>query len=236
MSFNARTVAPALLLLVFAGMLATSVLAGASAEGLANHCPARTVCDHALGVALTPPTNWRLLPAGKLPPHTIVLHALPVTGLSYNVRLVIASDGTTRDRNDLRAATQAARAFTRGYTHMRPPLVRVPVRYGGAPGIMIRNLPGQPTAVTITILAHRGALYRISVPGATPARDQLTALRSLRFIPRVGPFPPANPAAPRGHGLRLSPVEVKASRVANHEFVRSIVRVIVRMGVRYRNI
>jgi len=45
---------------------------------------------------------------------------------------------------------------------------------------MIRNLPGQPTLVTITILAHHGALYRISVPGATPARDQLTALRSCR--------------------------------------------------------
>jgi hypothetical protein len=154
---------------------------------------------------VTPPANWRLLPAGKLPPHTIGLHALPLplTGLSYNLRLVIASDGTTRDRNDLRAAIQATRAFTRGYTHMRPPLVRVPVRYGGAPGIMIRNLPGQPTLVTITILAHHGALYRISVPGATPARDQLTALRSLQFIPRVGPFPPANPASPRSRGLTL---------------------------------
>lgn len=202
MSGSVRIITGILLLIVFAGMPPLGALAGASLGGPANHCPAGTVCDHALGIAVTPPANWRLLPAGKLPPHTIGLHALPlpVTGLSYNVRLVIASDGTTRESNDLRAATQAARAFTRGYTHMRPPLVRVPVRYGGAPGIMIRDLPGQPTAVTITILAHHGALYRIVVPGATPAHDQLTALRSLQFIPRVGLFPSANPAAQRGRG------------------------------------
>jgi hypothetical protein len=205
MSFNVRTVIAILLLIVFAGMPPIGALAGGSVGGPANRCPAGTVCDHALGIAVTPPANWRLLPAGKLPPHTIGLHALPlpVTGLSYNLRLVIASDGTTRESNDLRAATQAARDFTRGYTHMRPPLVRVPVRYGDAPGIMIRNLPGQPTLVTITILAHHGVLYRIAATGATLGRDQLATLRSLRFIPRVGPFPPANPAAPRRRSYRM---------------------------------
>jgi hypothetical protein len=149
--------------------------------------------------------TWRTLPAGKLPPHTIGLYALPVSGLSYNVRLIIASDGTTRESNDMRAVTLAARDFTRGYSrlHLRPPLVRFPVSYGGAPGVMIRNLPGGPTLVTVVILAHRGALYRILATGATLGRDQLKTLRSLRFIPRVGPFPPANPAAPGSRGLTL---------------------------------
>jgi hypothetical protein len=202
-SISVRLVTALLLLIVLAGMSPANGLAGAPTGGTGVRCPVGTVCDHALGVAVTPPTNWRVLPAGKLPPHTIGLYA-PTrhrTGLSYNPRLVIASDGTTRDSNDLRAASLAARAFTRGYTHMRPPLVWVPVRYGGAPGIMIRNLPGQPTLVTITILAHHGALYRILATGATLGTDQVRTLRSLRFIPRVGPFPPANPAAPRRHSV-----------------------------------
>lgn len=129
-----------------------------------------------------------------LPPHAIGLVAPP--GLSYNVRLVIASDGTTRERNDARAAVRAANVLTRGYSHlrMRPPLVRVPVRYGGAPGVLIRNLPGQPTLVIVVVLAHHGVLYRIDAPGivapgAALALDQRRALNSLRFIRRVGPFP-----------------------------------------------
>lgn len=195
-------------------------------------CPAGTVCDRALGIGVTPPATWRMLPAGKLPPHTIGLYALPVSGLSYNVRLIIASDGTTRESNDMRAVTQAARDFTRGYSrlHMRPPLVRFPVSYGGAPGVMIRNLPGGPTLVTVVILAHRGALYRILATGATLGRDQLKTLRSLRFIPRVGPFPPANPAAPRNRGLGLSvapvsvPGAVHGSTIAIDEPVRAIVQ------------
>jgi hypothetical protein len=172
----------------------------AAAEAAPTGCPAGTVCDHALGVALILPSGWRPLPAGKLPAHTIGFFALPVRAPSYNIRLIIASDGTTREHNDVRAATQAASAFARGYSRlrMRPPLVRVSVRYGGAPGVMILNLPGQPTPVTVIILAHRGALYRIVAPGATLARDQRQVLSGLRFIPRVGPFPPANPPAPKG--------------------------------------
>jgi hypothetical protein len=171
----------------------------AAAEAAPTGCPAGTVCDHALGVALVLPSQWRQLPAGKLPAHTIGLFALPVRAPSYNIRLIIASDGTTRERNDVRAATLAAGVFIRGYSRlrMRPPLVRIPVRYGGAPGVMIRNLPGQPTLVTVIILAHRGALYRIVAPGATLDRDQRQALGSVRFITRVGPFPPANPPAPK---------------------------------------
>jgi hypothetical protein len=227
---NLRAVTAIVLLIVLVGMPAGSTLADAAVGGTGNRCPAGTVCDHALGVAVTPPTNWRVLPAGKLPPHTIGLYALPVSGPDYNVRLIVASDGTTHVTNDVRAATQAARAFTHGYDrlHMRPPLVELPVRYGGAPGIMIRNLPGQPTLVVAILLAHHGALYGILAPGATMGPDQVRTLRSVRFIPRVGPFPPANPAAPRNRGLGLSvapvsvPGAVNGSTVAIDEPVRAI--------------
>lgn len=163
-------------------------------------CPPRTVCDHALGIALVPAPGWRRMPADKLPPHTIGLFAPHGVELSYGVRLIIASDGTTKVRNDARAAVRAANAFTRGYRRlrMRPPLIRIRVRYGGAPGVLIRNLPGQPTLVVVIILAHHGALYRILATGSTLARDQRRILSSLRFIRRVGRFPPANPPAPRG--------------------------------------
>jgi hypothetical protein len=83
MSFNVRTVIAILLLIVFAGMPPIGALAGGSVGGPANRCPAGTVCDHALGIAVTPPANWRLLPAGKLPPHTIGLHALPLPVTAY---------------------------------------------------------------------------------------------------------------------------------------------------------
>jgi hypothetical protein len=63
---------------------------------------------------------------------------------------------------------------------MKVPVTRVPVRYGGSPGV----------------LAHAGAVYKILAPGKNLAPDQRKALGSLRFIPRVGPFPPAVPPAP----------------------------------------
>lgn len=100
------------------------------------------------------------------------------------------------------AANRAARALTHGYTHMRPPLVRIPVRYGGAAGVMILNLPGQPLAFVQIILAHAGALYRISASEqSTLTLDQRRTLASLRFIPRVGRFPPAGPFLPKTHHL-----------------------------------
>jgi hypothetical protein len=200
MPLSVLRLAVILVVVTVLGSALPTVGGSAAAEAAPTGCPAGTVCDHALGVALVLPPGWRQLPAGKLPAHTIGFFALPVRAPSYNIRLIIASDGTTRERNDVRAATQAAGAFIRGYSRlqMRPPLVRVPVRYGGAPGVVILNLPGQPTLVTVIILAHRGALYRVVAPGATLDLDQREALSSLRFVSRVGPFPPANPPAPRG--------------------------------------
>jgi hypothetical protein len=162
-------------------------------------CPPGTVCNHALGVALIPPSSWQTLPPGSFPPPALAFFVGPPRGAVNHIRLVIRSDGTTRERNDVRAAVAAANALTRGYSRfaMRPPLVRVPVQYGGAPGMMIRNL--HSTMVLEIVLAHRGALYYILAPGSQLAGDQRQALASLRFIARVGPFPGANPP-PLGSG------------------------------------
>lgn len=188
------------LLVLLVGLFPARLLAGA-ATTRAGGCPSGTVCDRALGIALTPPRDWRLLPPGKLPAHTIAFYKPPVIGPSYNVRLVVGSDGTTAERNDVRAAAQAANRLTRGYTHLRHPIVRISVRYGGAPGVMVLNLPGPPPGVAVFVLAHQGALYGIVAPGRSLAPDQRRALTNLRFISRVGPFPPANPPAPRSHPL-----------------------------------
>jgi hypothetical protein len=163
-------------------------------------CPSGTVCNRALGVALIPPSSWQTLPPGSFPPPALAFFVGPPRGAVNRIRLVIRSDGTTRERNDAHAAVVAANALTRGYSRlaMLPPLVRVPVQYGGAPGIMIRNLPGQPTMVLEIVLEHRGALYSIIAPGSHLASDQRQALASLRFIARVGPFPGANPPPPLG--------------------------------------
>ncbi len=166
-------------------------------------CPAGTVCDRALGVALIPPSGWHRVPPGHWPAHVLVWFVQPPLGLEYNVRLLIGPDGTTRDRNDARAAAAAAQKLIASYRgHIHP--IRYAVRYGGAPGVLIRGLPGcecGPDA--FIILAHQGALYSIIAPGTTLAPDQRQALAGLRFIPRAGTFPPANPPAPfatRGPG------------------------------------
>jgi len=41
--------------------LPNSVAAGSPGPPGSNGCPPRTVCDHALGVALTPPPGWQLV-------------------------------------------------------------------------------------------------------------------------------------------------------------------------------
>jgi hypothetical protein len=121
----------------------------------------------------------------------------PPLGLDYNIRLLIGPDGTTNDSNSTHAAATAADKLIAGYRgHVHP--TRYAVRYGSAPGVLIRGLPGSPGPDGIIILAHEGALYSIIAPGPTLAPDQQQALGSLRFIARTGPFPPANPPAPRG--------------------------------------
>lgn len=181
------------ILAVAVGMHSAAAAAGGPAPAGANGCPSGTVCDHALGVALIPPSGWQRVPPGHWPSHVLVWFVLPPLGLDYNVRLLVGPDGTTNDRNAAHAAATAADKLIAGYRGQVHP-TRSAVRYGGAPGVLIRGLPGcecGPDA--IIVLAHRGALYSIVAPGTTLAPDQQQALASLQFIPRVGPFPSASP-------------------------------------------
>jgi len=107
------------------------------------------------------------------------------------VRLSIASWGTTSDRDDARVAAAGMDALI-GSTNSAPSFTRVPVHFLGAAGVLVSGLPSSPGPVTAIILARAGVAYKILAPGATLAPDQRQALDSLRFIPRVGPFPPAN--------------------------------------------
>lgn len=53
-----------------------------------------------------------------------------------------------------------------------------------------------PVTVCDTALGIAGALYRIYASGQSSlSSDQRRTLTGLRFISRVGPFPPANPSA-----------------------------------------
>ncbi len=187
---------PGLAVLAVAVCLPNRAVAGGPAPSDATGCPSGAVCDSSLGVALVPPAGWQLIPSGHYPPHVLVWFAEPPLGLDYNVRLLIGPDGTTSDRDDTRAAATDATRLVSGYRSIHP--TRYPVHYGGAPGVLVRGLPGGPGPDAFIILAHHGALYSIVAPGATLAPDQRQALASLRFIPSIGPFPSANPPTPMG--------------------------------------
>jgi len=178
-----------------AALAAGAVLPGHARAAGAPHiprvvsCPAGTVCDASLGVALPLPAGWTRdnYPAGALE-----FSARPTAGATYRVvRLNIASWGTTSDRDDARVAAAGMDALIRETNSARS-FARVPVHILGAAGVLVSGLPGSPGSVTAIILARAGGAYKILAPGATLAPDQRQALDSLRFIPRVGPFPPAN--------------------------------------------
>jgi hypothetical protein len=157
-------------------------------------CPPDVARNSALGVALTLPPRWQEAAPGKFPPGELGLQIPAPPGRPDNDgRLDIASWGTTTDRDDARAAAAGMNRLLKG---MKAPVTRVPVRYGGAPGVLVRGLPIPPAGVTAIVLAHAGAVYKILAPGKNLAPDQRQALASLRFIPRVGPFPPAVPPPP----------------------------------------
>jgi hypothetical protein len=156
--------------------------------------PGTYVVDHALGVTLILPAGWQQNAPGKQPPHEIDLVIPPAQPAGDStIRLVIGSWGTTTDPDAAQAASAGMDRLLAGLGTLPTPLTRSVVTYGGAPGVMVHGLPGGlggPS--TAIILAHDGALYKILAPGSALAPDQQYALESLVFIPRVGPFPPAN--------------------------------------------
>ncbi len=152
-------------------------------------CPAGTVCDSALGVALALPAGWT---QDNYPTGILEFSARPTAGApDRGVRLDVASWGMTSDRDDARVAAAGMDALIRSTNSARS-FARVPVHVAGASGVLVSGLPGAPGPVTAIILAHGGVAYKLLAPGTTLAPDQVAALRSLRFIPRTGPFPPAN--------------------------------------------
>ena len=152
-------------------------------------CPAGTVCDASLGVALPLPAGWT---QDSYPAGILEFSARPAVGATYRVvRLKIASWGTTSDRDDARVAAAGMDALLRS-TNSAQSFTRVPVHFLGASGVLVSGLPSSPAPVTAIIVARAGVAYKILTPGMTLAPDQRQALDSLRFIPRVGPFPPAN--------------------------------------------
>jgi len=178
-------------------------------------CPAGTVCDVSLGVALPLPAGWMqdMYPAGILE----FSARLTAGATSRVVRLNIASWGTTSDHDDARVAAAGMDALLRSTNSARP-FARVPVHFLGASGVLVSGLPSGTGPVTALILARAGVAYKVLAPGVTLAPDQRQALDSLRFILRSGSFPPANgvgvpattplPAAcglafPSSHSLRV---------------------------------
>lgn len=158
-------------------------------------CPKRTVCDHALGLALTLPPDLVEIGPGQRPPHEIELVTVPSHGRGSNFRLDIASWGTTTGVDDTRAAAAGMQRLLRA-ERQRARLL--PVNYGGAEGLLASGLHSSPTEATAIILAHEEAVYKILAPGSALGPDQRQVLTTLRFIPRVGPFPPETPSAQTG--------------------------------------
>jgi len=186
---------PVLAVLAVAVCLPGHAVAGGPAPSGNTGCPSGAVCDLALGVGLVPPAGWQRLPPGNFPPPTLAWFVGPPSGSVNHIRLIIRSDGRSSDRDDARAAAIAATSLIGLYSN-RASITQYPVRYGSAPGILIRGLPGTPEPYSFIILAHQGALYSVLAPGSRLAVDQQQALAGLRFITPIGPVSPANPPRP----------------------------------------
>lgn len=186
---------PFLAVLAVAVGLPSRAMAGGSSPSDTSGCPPGAVCDLALGVALVPPAGWQRLPPGNFPSPTLAWFVGPPSGSVNHLRVIIRSNGRSSDLDDARAAATAANTLISEYSN-RASITQYPVRYGSAPGVLIRGLLGDPEPYAFIILAHQGALYSVLAPGSRLAVDQQQALASLRFITRVGSVPPANPPPP----------------------------------------
>ena len=162
-----------------------------SSFAVVGACPAQTVRNSALGVALPLPAGWEEATPTMAPPGEIFL---AVPGYEGAPRLLIDSLGATTDPDPTHAAAVAAARSTRG---LSVPITRTPLIVAHTPGMLLQGLPGQTANVQI-VLAHAGGLYRIILfdsPTLTPTGRAI--LDSISFIPRAAPFPkPSTPADP----------------------------------------
>ncbi|HCF99136.1 MAG TPA: hypothetical protein DEV93_01165 [Chloroflexi bacterium] len=174
--------------MLIAGVSTAAALAAAPAQARGTSCPCHSVCDATLGVSISPPVGWHLLPAGKYPSHTLAFRTGTPVGLSYHLRLVIEPYALTSIANDASAAKLVAQKLIQA--ERVSSVTRQTVRYGRSQGVLVRGLPGGPAPALDIILAHQKAAYLIIAPGSSLAADQRRALRTLRFIPRTGHFLP----------------------------------------------
>jgi hypothetical protein len=188
---------PALLVLL-AGLLG-STLAPAAARastaspprGTTPSCaagvPAPAVCDHTLGLALTIPTGWSVVPRDKFPPGVLAFWTLMPGSQEPPQDLVIEAVGLATSCSDAQAATAVALAKTTHTSFPTPPRLRY---VAGAPGVFLSGIPSPQPSVQV-VVAHHGAVYQLIFPGTAHnlKPHQRQAFASLRFISRSGRFP-----------------------------------------------
>jgi hypothetical protein len=145
-----------------------------------------------------------------------------VPGFEGNPRLLITGLGTTTDPNEARAANAAADWLVRNSGQRGVPLpgpvTRRLITIAGAPGVLLRGLPGQTPNVQV-VLAHAGALYLFIAFMAFGQAERLqadrrAALASLRFIPRLGAFPSLR--SPEPHPFATAPTLALTGTGAGH--------------------
>jgi hypothetical protein len=152
--------------------------------------PGPAVCDRLLGVALTVPKGWSVVPREKFPPGYLAFWTHIPGSQEPPSHLVIEPVGLASACTDGQAALAVAEALARTTTS-RHPIMRRRSIVAGAPAVYLYGLPATPEPSVQIVVAHRGAVYQLIFPGSTRALqpDQWHALASLRFIPRIGPFP-----------------------------------------------
>jgi hypothetical protein len=187
-------------------------------------CPADVARNSILGVALTLPAGWQEESPASYPIFLSdpTLFFFVPTGGDGNPRLLIAGLGTTTDPNEARAANAAADWLVRNSGQRGVPLpgpvTHQPITIAGAPGVLLRGLPAQTANVQV-VLAHAGALYHFIAFGSDEGlqADHRAALASLRFIPRLGAFPPFPPAPhPAPHPFATVPTLALTRTGAGH--------------------
>ena len=152
--------------------------------------PGRVVVDRRMGLSLTLPPGWAVLPRAKDAPVGMTLGRPswfprhPNQGPAPTLSIGIL--GRTRVTDPAQTARKWAQKLTKGLKGVR--VRQRAVRYAGVPGVELVGMPGQGPTVQI-ILASRGTVYRFTAPGRALTRDQKSVMASLRFLSRFSNAP-----------------------------------------------
>src|SRR5579872_2333279 len=158
----------------------------ASGQGAAP-CTAGRVCDARLGISLRLPPGWYVLGKKQVAANNQISFAAPGShGPSYNLRLIIDAFAVTSFANSRRSAQKVVDNLISA-ERVRE-VSQSAVHYAGTFGLIVAGLPIGPTPAREIFLARHQYVYQIIAPGQSLGTDQRTALNSLRFVPRRGPF------------------------------------------------